>query len=112
MAEDQVTVDAFTDKPTETHLATCRMVVEDALLPIRSFTDLLLDLGTANLSIDPVACGDVMDVLLKSAHRRLFRMGKLVDDQLGGQAVVRASHGHATMDAGDVVAIVGGRNHA
>ena len=94
------------------HTVSARLVVDSALGPLRSFSDILIDLAQADLSVDPVSVGDVMNVLLKSARRELYGLGQVVDEHLGGRAILRASPGHPTHDAGDVLGIVGGRDHA
>ena len=91
------------------HTASARLVVDSALGPLRSFADLLIDLSQADLSVDPVACGDVLDTLLKAAHRELYGLGQVVDDHLGDLSIVRASPGHPTRETGDVLGVVGGR---
>jgi hypothetical protein len=89
----------------KTYSARLPVVVEDALMPLNSFKELLIDLDEPGLTVKPVHVAVVLETLIEASQRKLKAMEGALDAGIGRVSFQRATVRHPTAKTGEIVGI-------
>lgn len=89
---------------SDTTLDSClSLIAENALRPIWSLKELLLNLDDMGVTVAGVLVGDVLESLLKQAEAQIDAADDALDQHLGAVRFIQARANHPKAKTGEIV---------
>lgn len=80
-------------------------VADVALLPVRSFKEILINLDEKGLTVDPIGVGVVLEALLETAERKINEMQTPLEERFGRVFFQVATTAYPDAETGSIVGV-------